>query len=210
MSLSFEFDFIGFVGPLGIPRAESESESLSHYARLDHSWLMMTPSFHSTAPAPPPQPTAPAPVHQINKNVFHLSAFRQTPTVISGGHSSLVPAPPPSSRPAVPSKPPPDSLKAESRSISVSASQTPTITGSPQANSNSLPHSHSNTSGTKRRYRRHPKPDPNAPVKPVSAFVTFSSNLRNEESLKDKTFAEMSVLVGERWQALPKAVKEAS
>lgn len=108
------------------------------------------------------------------------------------------------------------SPKPEPRSASIPTSQTPTVTGSPLPASASAPASasgsqaHLTASGAKRRYRRHPKPDPNAPVKPVSAFVTFSSNLRNEESLKDKSFAEMSVLVGERWQALPKAVKEVS
>lgn len=61
---------------------------------------------------------------------------------------------------------------------------------------------------TKRRYRRHPKTDPYAPVKPVSAYVAFSHVVREE--LKGASFTEIAKTVGERWQAMPKEEKEVS
>lgn len=59
------------------------------------------------------------------------------------------------------------------------------------------------SSGPKRKYRRHPKPDENAPERPMSAYVLFSNKLR--ESLKGDrslTFTEIAKLVGEHWQNL--------
>ncbi|KDE08490.1 hypothetical protein MVLG_01270 [Microbotryum lychnidis-dioicae p1A1 Lamole] len=54
----------------------------------------------------------------------------------------------------------------------------------------------------KRRYRRHPKPDPNAPVKPSSAYVEFSTSIRAQLGTS-KSFTEIARIVGEKWQALP-------
>ncbi|GAA97034.1 uncharacterized protein L969DRAFT_96921 [Mixia osmundae IAM 14324] len=59
----------------------------------------------------------------------------------------------------------------------------------------------------RRKYRRHPKPDPNALEKPTSAYVQFASAVREE--VKGKTFAELAKIVGERWKALPPNEKEA-
>lgn len=58
----------------------------------------------------------------------------------------------------------------------------------------------------KRRYRRHPKVDPHAPVKPASAYVEFSNVIREE--MKGASFTEIARRVGERWQALSKQEKE--
>ncbi|KAI9809820.1 MAG: hypothetical protein M1825_000253 [Sarcosagium campestre] len=57
-------------------------------------------------------------------------------------------------------------------------------------------------SGGKRKYRRHPKPDENAPERPPSAYVIFSNRVR--ESLKGQSlsFTEIAKLVGEKWQEL--------
>ncbi|KAI9482582.1 hypothetical protein BDB00DRAFT_160916 [Zychaea mexicana] len=54
----------------------------------------------------------------------------------------------------------------------------------------------------KRRYRRHPKPDRNAPVKPPSAYVMFSNDLRAELKQQNLTFAQLAKIAGERWKAL--------
>ena len=61
---------------------------------------------------------------------------------------------------------------------------------------------------TKRGYRHHPKPDPNAPERPYSAYVLFSNHTR--DILKDKclSFTELSRQVGERWQALSAEQRE--
>ncbi|UKZ77434.1 hypothetical protein TrVFT333_005155 [Trichoderma virens FT-333] len=62
---------------------------------------------------------------------------------------------------------------------------------------------------TKRKYRRHPKPDENAPERPMSAYVLFSNKLR--ETLKGDrslSFTEIAKLVGEHWQSLPLSERE--
>lgn len=64
-------------------------------------------------------------------------------------------------------------------------------------------------SGTKRKYRRHPKADPNAPERPPSAYVIFSNQIREELRGQDLSFTEIAKVVGERWQILPADVREA-
>ena len=60
----------------------------------------------------------------------------------------------------------------------------------------------------KRSYRHHPKPDPNAPERPYSAYVSFSNSLREDPKMQSLSFTEISRLVGERWQALAPKDKE--
>ena len=60
----------------------------------------------------------------------------------------------------------------------------------------------------KRNYRRHPKPDLNAPRRPYAAYVMFSNHVREEVNGQSMPFSEISKLVGEKWQALPPAEKE--
>lgn len=67
----------------------------------------------------------------------------------------------------------------------------------------------SNTSqGAKRKYRRHPKPDENAPERPPSAYVIFSNKMREELKGRNLSFTEIAKLVGENWQNLTPAEKE--
>ncbi|AEO53511.1 hypothetical protein MYCTH_2294934 [Thermothelomyces thermophilus ATCC 42464] len=61
---------------------------------------------------------------------------------------------------------------------------------------------------TKRKYRRHPKPDENAPERPPSAYVLFSNKMREELKGRNLSFAEIAKLVGENWQNLSAAEKE--
>ncbi|KAM0690309.1 hypothetical protein Q7P36_009076 [Cladosporium allicinum] len=56
--------------------------------------------------------------------------------------------------------------------------------------------------GSKRKYRRHPKPDDNAPDRPPSAYVLFSNQVREHLKGKDLSFTEIAKTVGERWQVL--------
>ncbi|KAJ0290807.1 hypothetical protein COL940_000690 [Colletotrichum noveboracense] len=60
----------------------------------------------------------------------------------------------------------------------------------------------------KRKYRRHPKPDENAPERPPSAYVLFSNKMRDELKGRNLTFTEIAKLVGEHWQNLTPAEKE--
>jgi hypothetical protein len=55
----------------------------------------------------------------------------------------------------------------------------------------------------KRRYRRHPKPDANAPKKPKTAYVNFADHLRTDPSIRSLSFVEIAKEVGRRWQNMP-------
>lgn len=62
--------------------------------------------------------------------------------------------------------------------------------------------------GAKRKYRRHPKPDENAPERPPSAYVIFSNKMRDELKGRNLSFTEIAKLVGENWQNLIPGEKE--
>ena len=61
---------------------------------------------------------------------------------------------------------------------------------------------------TKRGYRHHPKPDPKAPERPYSAYVLFSNYTREQLKEQNLSFAELSKVVGEKWQQLTRDEKE--
>ena len=60
----------------------------------------------------------------------------------------------------------------------------------------------------KRSYRHHPKPDPNAPERPYSAYVLFSNHVREQVKDENLPFPELSRQVGVRWQNLLPQEKE--
>lgn len=66
----------------------------------------------------------------------------------------------------------------------------------------------SGTNGAKRKYRRHPKPDENAPERPPSAYVIFSNKMREDFKGRNLSFTEIAKLVGENWQSLSPGEKE--
>lgn len=61
---------------------------------------------------------------------------------------------------------------------------------------------------TKRGYRHHPKPDPNAPERPYSAYVLFSNHTRELLKEQNLSFIKLSKIVGEKWQQLSRDEKE--
>ena len=61
---------------------------------------------------------------------------------------------------------------------------------------------------TKRGYRHHPKPDPKAPERPYSAYVLFSNHTREQLKEQNLSFADLSKVVGEKWQQLTPSEKE--
>ncbi|OAQ99752.1 hypothetical protein LLEC1_01975 [Akanthomyces lecanii] len=61
---------------------------------------------------------------------------------------------------------------------------------------------------TKRKYRRHPKPDENAPERPPSAYVLFSNKMREDLKSHNLSFTEIAKLVGENWQNLDQPERE--
>lgn len=62
---------------------------------------------------------------------------------------------------------------------------------------------------TKRKYRRHAKPDRNAPVKPPSAYIMFSNDSRAELKDQNLSFAELAKIVGDQWKNLSHVEKQA-
>ncbi|KAF2087681.1 hypothetical protein K490DRAFT_41763 [Saccharata proteae CBS 121410] len=54
----------------------------------------------------------------------------------------------------------------------------------------------------KRRYRRHPRPDPDAPKKPKTAYVNFADHLRTDPDICALSFVEIAKEVGRQWQCL--------
>jgi hypothetical protein len=54
----------------------------------------------------------------------------------------------------------------------------------------------------RRQYRRHPKPDPNAPRRPKTAYVLFGEHIRKDPALSNSTFSEAAKDVGRRWGEL--------
>ncbi|KAK9728929.1 hypothetical protein K7432_000681 [Basidiobolus ranarum] len=63
-------------------------------------------------------------------------------------------------------------------------------------------------SNGKRKYRRHPKPDKNAPEKPASAYVMFSNKVRAELKDQNMSFTEIAKIVGDRWKSISREDKE--
>ncbi|KAF2748293.1 hypothetical protein M011DRAFT_400755 [Sporormia fimetaria CBS 119925] len=55
----------------------------------------------------------------------------------------------------------------------------------------------------KRRYRRHPRADPNAPRKPKTAYVNFADQLRTHPDIRTLSFVDIAKEVGRQWQILP-------
>jgi hypothetical protein len=54
----------------------------------------------------------------------------------------------------------------------------------------------------KRKYRRHPKPDENAPERPPSAYVIFMNRVREEHKGRNLSFTEIAKFAGQYWQNL--------
>ncbi|ORZ00944.1 hypothetical protein BCR43DRAFT_486084 [Syncephalastrum racemosum] len=60
----------------------------------------------------------------------------------------------------------------------------------------------------KRKYRRHPKRDKNAPVKPPSAYIMFSNHARAQMKEHNMSFADMAKSVGDQWKNLSQEEKQ--
>ncbi|KAI7869398.1 hypothetical protein BDF14DRAFT_1784612 [Spinellus fusiger] len=61
----------------------------------------------------------------------------------------------------------------------------------------------------KRKYRRHPKVDVHAPIKPPSAYIMFSNNTRAQLKDQSMSFADIAKLVGDQWKNLSHEDKQA-
>ncbi|KAI9485204.1 MAG: high mobility group box domain-containing protein [Benjaminiella poitrasii] len=60
----------------------------------------------------------------------------------------------------------------------------------------------------KRKYHRHAKPDTNAPLKPPSAYVMFSNDVRAELKQQNKSFTDLAKIIGDRWKNISSENKE--
>ncbi|KAI8380388.1 hypothetical protein BD560DRAFT_444707 [Blakeslea trispora] len=60
----------------------------------------------------------------------------------------------------------------------------------------------------KRKYHRHAKPDTEAPLKPPSAYVMFSNDVRTELKEQNKSFTDLAKIIGDRWKNITPDEKE--
>ncbi|KAI8359932.1 hypothetical protein EDC96DRAFT_513744 [Choanephora cucurbitarum] len=60
----------------------------------------------------------------------------------------------------------------------------------------------------KRKYHRHAKPDTEAPLKPPSAYVMFSNDVRAELKEQNKSFTDLAKIIGDRWKNITPEEKE--
>ncbi|PGH30798.1 hypothetical protein GX50_06426 [[Emmonsia] crescens] len=67
---------------------------------------------------------------------------------------------------------------------------------------------YSNYSKKKRRYQWHPKPDPNAPKKPLTAYAVFANEKRADLQYKGLSFPQMAIEIGRLWRELPENEKK--
>ncbi|OJD23256.1 hypothetical protein ACJ73_05392 [Blastomyces percursus] len=65
-----------------------------------------------------------------------------------------------------------------------------------------------NYSRKKRRYQWHPKPDPNAPRKPLTAYAIFANEKRANLQYKGLSFPQMAIEIGRLWRELPEGEKK--
>lgn len=61
---------------------------------------------------------------------------------------------------------------------------------------------------TKRRYRWHPRPDPNAPKRPKTAYVNFADHLRADAVIANMSFVDIAREVGRQWQQMDPGMKQ--
>lgn len=55
---------------------------------------------------------------------------------------------------------------------------------------------------TTRRYRWHPRPDPNAPTKPKTGYMLFGEHVRQDPALSRSSFTEIAKETGKRWSEI--------
>jgi hypothetical protein len=60
----------------------------------------------------------------------------------------------------------------------------------------------------KRRYRWHPRADPNAPKRPKTAYVNFADHLRTDSEVAGMTFVDIAREVGRQWQVMDAETKQ--
>jgi SAM domain (Sterile alpha motif) len=60
----------------------------------------------------------------------------------------------------------------------------------------------------KRRYRWHPRADPNAPKRPKTAYVKFADHLRTGTEVAGMTFVDIAREVGRQWQIMDADTKQ--
>jgi len=60
----------------------------------------------------------------------------------------------------------------------------------------------------RRKYQRRPKPDHNAPVKPLTAYAQFAVDIRKQFSSQGLSFAEIAKRIGVKWQEMPDDIRD--
>ena len=66
-----------------------------------------------------------------------------------------------------------------------------------------MPRSSQQATRTTRPYRRHPRPDPHAPLRPRTAYVLFGEHARQDLESSRLSFTDIAKETGRRWRELP-------
>jgi hypothetical protein len=66
-----------------------------------------------------------------------------------------------------------------------------------------MPRSSQQATRTTRQYRRHPRPDPHAPLRPRTAYVLFGEHARQDLASSRLSFTDIAKETGRRWRELP-------
>lgn len=96
-----------------------------------------------------------------------------------------------------------DQLKRELSSLSSQSAE------EPDESISSPDTTRSNSGQPKRRkYRRRPKPDHNAPIRPLTAYAQFAVDIRKKYSSQGLSFSEIAKRIGVDWQDMPDNIRD--
>jgi hypothetical protein len=60
----------------------------------------------------------------------------------------------------------------------------------------------------KRKYQRHARPDASSPLKPPSAYIMFSNDVRSELKQHNRSFTDLAKIIGDRWKNISTEEKD--
>jgi hypothetical protein len=86
----------------------------------------------------------------------------------------------------------------EVRNVPVPSEGLPTM----EEHSEPTPQPSQQAARTTRPYRRHPRPDLNAPHKPKTAYVLFGEHIRQDPALTHSSFTDIAKETGKRWRKM--------
>ncbi|KAJ2957428.1 hypothetical protein NQZ79_g6880 [Umbelopsis isabellina] len=141
------------------------------------------------------------------KSLFEIIESDLEAIGVKRGHRRLLQRAIASARGYDPNLPLPTTSHASSRS-SATSSNNSRVDSRQDTISSTEEDNFSEFTRSKRKYRRHAKADKNAPVKPPSAYVMFSNQVRSELKDYNMSFTDLAKIVGDRWKSISPDEKE--